>query len=271
MQNGKPIFDQIADFYDETRSEITPDELNAIVSALGSCKTILDVGVGTGRIAKPLQDKGFTVTGLDLSVKMMEKAREKGVKHLVIGNATELPFLDKFFDAFISVHVLHLLEQREKMMSEAARVTKNIIMSLIRESEDNGAGRRRDRRMAWNIYMETREKYGYPLEIKGQNSNHFSENLILEDFPPYRKILIHETEHRTNPQDFSKRFKKSSRYVKLSSDIPEDIHAKILEDVDLSLSQLDLPPRVSKMKEYLCIWRPEDVYDSMERRRINQV
>lgn len=259
MENGKVIFDEIADFYDETRKEITPNEINAMVSAMDSCRTVLDVGVGTGRIAKPLQDKGFMVTGIDLSVKMMEKARLKGVNNLVIGNATNLPFLDKSFDALVSVHVFHLLDQRERMMREAARVTKHVILSLIRESDSQKSVQAQDRKLAWTVYTEMREKYGYPVDPSLKNSRRYNEHTVLEDFPPYGKILVNETEHHTDPLNFSRRFRRSSRYVKLSSEIPEKIHSEILEEVDSRLAQMALPSTITRVKEYLCVWRPEDL------------
>lgn len=263
MERGDAVFDEIAEFYDTTRREITSDEINVIVSALDSCKSVLEVGVGTGRIALPLQNKGFTVTGLDISVKMMEKAREKGIQHLVIGDATNLPFLDKFFDAFISVHVFHLLEKRELMMREAARVTKKVILSIIRESEDRTMPEKNGMRVVWKTYLEIREKYGYPTEVSEQRRGGLFESSILNIFPPYKKIFIRETEHRTGKWEFSGRFRHSSRYVRFSKDIPEDVHMKILKEVDDRISSMNLPERVSKSKEYLCIWRPEDILSAI--------
>ena len=60
-------FDSIADIYDSTREPATDAEISAISDALKGCETVLDVGVGTGRFAKPLSELGFHVTGVDIS------------------------------------------------------------------------------------------------------------------------------------------------------------------------------------------------------------
>lgn len=63
---------------------------------------------------------------------MLEKAREKETKNLVVGDARELPFLYKSFDASLIVHVFHL-KDRKNMMLEALRVTRIYVISLINE------------------------------------------------------------------------------------------------------------------------------------------
>lgn len=48
---------------------------------------ILDLGIGTGKLAKKLYDANFEMTGLDFSSKMIEVAREKMPEaHFIIHN-----------------------------------------------------------------------------------------------------------------------------------------------------------------------------------------
>ena len=73
----KPLFDFIADQYDETREPIRKEVLGFLVQNLSDSKDILEIGTGTGRVSIPLQNLGFNITGVDISEKMLEKARMK--------------------------------------------------------------------------------------------------------------------------------------------------------------------------------------------------
>ncbi|MEE9592171.1 MAG: class I SAM-dependent methyltransferase, partial [Thermoplasmata archaeon] len=74
-------FDRIAHRYDETRT-LPSSQMEAVmghlVSALSSYDRVLEVGVGTGRFAIPLQRAGIPLIGVDISARMVARAREKG-------------------------------------------------------------------------------------------------------------------------------------------------------------------------------------------------
>ena len=46
-------------------------------STIGNGEKILDIGTGTGNLARKFSESGCVVWGMDLSSKMLEKAREK--------------------------------------------------------------------------------------------------------------------------------------------------------------------------------------------------
>lgn len=90
---------------------------------------LLEIGVGTGRIAMPLVARGFQLTGLDTNTDMMGLFRSKfsGVSRkvsLLQADAQELPFDRHSFHAVIAVHVWHLIPDLEMALSEAVRVLK---------------------------------------------------------------------------------------------------------------------------------------------------
>lgn len=54
-----------------------PDEVADGIVALADGGPVLELGVGTGRLALPLADRGLEVTGLDASPAMLERLRAK--------------------------------------------------------------------------------------------------------------------------------------------------------------------------------------------------
>jgi 2-polyprenyl-3-methyl-5-hydroxy-6-metoxy-1,4-benzoquinol methylase len=86
--------------------------LNGVLG--GRSLSILDVGCGTGEISLLLAEMGHAVTGLDLSDKMLERARLKAesLGYAVVlqkGDAEDPPFAEGTFDAVINRHVLWTL------------------------------------------------------------------------------------------------------------------------------------------------------------------
>ncbi|MGC8875440.1 MAG: class I SAM-dependent methyltransferase, partial [Chloroflexia bacterium] len=129
---GSVAFDRAAAFYDRTRG--FPPGVDREV-ARGICRLaglrpgerLLELGIGTGRLALPLQEVGLSVWGIDLSRPMLEvlcsKPGGRGIA-LVEGHIRALPFLAAQFDAALAVHVLHLVAPWRDALREAARVLK---------------------------------------------------------------------------------------------------------------------------------------------------
>jgi ubiquinone/menaquinone biosynthesis C-methylase UbiE len=98
-------FDRVAEIFDRTRGppkQVMEQLVKTLVNELRDYGTILDAGVGTGRFAKPLQDNGFEVFGIDRAKKMMSKAVEKGVDNLLQADACLIPFRNESFDATVA-------------------------------------------------------------------------------------------------------------------------------------------------------------------------
>jgi len=97
-------FDCAAELYDSTRGppENAMQQLvKTLINELKGYGSILDAGVGTGRFAKPFQDFGLDVIGVDIAEKMLRKAKEKGVRNLIRSDTCFLPFKARAFDASV--------------------------------------------------------------------------------------------------------------------------------------------------------------------------
>jgi SAM-dependent methyltransferase len=103
------------------------------LAGLEGDEDILDAGCGTGlttlRIAE--QCPGCRVHGIDLSIKMIEAARNDAAEHgldvdLRTGSITDLPYPDESFDVVLTNIMFHHLDLAEKRLAvaEIARVLK---------------------------------------------------------------------------------------------------------------------------------------------------
>src|SRR2546425_8981614 len=153
-------FDKVAGIYDATRWSGVPPEimkklLDTMKETFASSRTILDVGMGTGRFAQYLVDSGLNVVGIDVSLAMMAKAREKRLRNLVQADAHHLPFRDSIFDGAIMIHVLHLVRDWVQVVGEVGRVTRKVIVAEVEGGEGFSSRSR---------YLELRREMGYPLD-----------------------------------------------------------------------------------------------------------
>lgn len=118
-------FDRAVEYYDRTRAlpaEVSDRQAALLMAELAGSTRVLEVGIGTGRIAVTL---GVPIVGLDLSRPMMQVLLEKtDVIPIVEGDARRLPFPDSCFDAAYVAHVLHLIPDWEQALAELARVVR---------------------------------------------------------------------------------------------------------------------------------------------------
>lgn len=99
--------DAFADIYDDWYAEVTDVEGTvALVSALAPGGRVLELGVGTGRIALPLAAAGLTVVGCDASQQMLDRLADKDpdgrVERVRLDMSDDLP--DGPFDIVLATY-----------------------------------------------------------------------------------------------------------------------------------------------------------------------
>ena len=114
--------DAIADVYDDWYADATDVEGTvATIRALGT--SVLELGIGTGRLAIPLADAGLRVAGIDASPAMVAKLHEKRPDIPVtigdFGTTTVEGAFDVVLIAFNTLLNLLTLEDQERCLRNA--------------------------------------------------------------------------------------------------------------------------------------------------------
>ena len=90
-------------------------------------ENVLDAGTGTGLLAEKIREVAplSKITGIDISLEMLEKAKEKGCLDTAICADLEerLPFENGSFDKVFSNSVFEFIENKEHVLNELSRVT----------------------------------------------------------------------------------------------------------------------------------------------------
>jgi SAM-dependent methyltransferase len=130
-------FDRAVAYYDATRGYAagTAEAIQqAIVryAGLGRSDLLLEMGVGTGRIALPFIEDGYRYVGVDISPAMMAELRRKlspAARRqprfvLCQADVLDLPLPDARFALVLAVHVFHLVSDWKRAAHEARRVLR---------------------------------------------------------------------------------------------------------------------------------------------------
>ncbi len=130
---GGVSFERVATSYDATRSlppGVVRRSADVVARIVGKDRT-LEVGVGTGRWAVPLETRGVRIVGVDLSAAMLGVARRKGFGRGLQGDVRSLPFRDATFTFVLSNHLLHLVYDVPRVLREFDRVATGWLVSVL--------------------------------------------------------------------------------------------------------------------------------------------
>lgn len=136
--------DKYAQFYDIEMSGFYDDLPFYLQSSKRSGST-LELGCGTGRLARQLDQSGFAVTGIDLSIPMLQKAKSYNTADIQYLCSDMTSFtLKKQFDTIIvpynTLNLLSSLEQVKKCLSICRELLSNdgrLLMQLFVPNQES--------------------------------------------------------------------------------------------------------------------------------------
>ena len=118
-------YDDVAEIYERVHAPRFVEAARDLVGALaiGEGERVLDVGTGTGGGADEVARTGARVVGIDRSFGMLSVAhRERPSLPLVAGEAIDLPFRDRTFDAVLGNFVFAHFVKVETALFDLTRV-----------------------------------------------------------------------------------------------------------------------------------------------------
>lgn len=130
MENyqDKTYGEKIADIYDNWYS--SPEESSiALLCDLAHRGRVLELGIGTGRIALPLKEKGIDIYGIDASPSMVKKLRAKPNGKdipITLGDFSEVPVDGKFDLIFIVFNTFFSLTVQETQLECLQNVARHL-------------------------------------------------------------------------------------------------------------------------------------------------
>jgi ubiquinone/menaquinone biosynthesis C-methylase UbiE len=135
MTKKDALFDEWPEKYDRwfttpLGSLVKKYESELISDLLMPCpgEMILDAGCGTGVFSLDILSSGSQVIGLDISLPMLRRAREKfgGYPfYPVWGDISTLPFREGTFDKVVSITAIEFIRNAKECVAELFRVTKS--------------------------------------------------------------------------------------------------------------------------------------------------
>jgi 2-polyprenyl-3-methyl-5-hydroxy-6-metoxy-1,4-benzoquinol methylase len=159
---------------------------------------LLDVGCGPGHVTRTLARRGFQVTGIDRSRRLLRLAQRYAARDSIQvrfqhSPSDKLPFADSTFDAAIATGVIYWVERPAETLAEMARVVRpggfiasldpQASMSIARVrrfNSEHGLNRRDSRKMiAWATSAEFNRRFEEP-QLRSLLAGAGLDNLTLE-------------------------------------------------------------------------------------------
>ena len=128
---GSATFGQLySNNYDQEHDPGTTTESVEFLARLcEDADQVLELAIGTGRIALPLMERGIRVHGIDASIEMLDqlKAKPAGVEiPVTLANMADFSLTERFDFAYLVFNTLFNLTSQEQQMACFRRVAKHL-------------------------------------------------------------------------------------------------------------------------------------------------
>ena len=132
--------ERIADVYDEWYG--TDGDIEGTVATVARCgSSVLELGIGTGRLAIPMVDAGLAVTGIDASPAMVGRLRAKDGDRIpvIVADYAGVPVDGHFDVALLAYNALLVITdeaERARCVRRCAEVADRVIVETFVPADD---------------------------------------------------------------------------------------------------------------------------------------
>ncbi len=152
---------------------------------------LLEIGCGTGHWSEYFSNKGFDVTGVDISEQMIAIARQRKVSHVIfdVSDAARLPFGDGSFDVAVAITALEFTADPAGVVAEMVRCVKKaggmVIVGVLNRLSAYNRGRQRK---AASMYASA--NLFSPADLRNLFSPFREPTVLVAGFVPRCDLLI---------------------------------------------------------------------------------
>lgn len=243
-------FDRAATYYDATRgfpAGVDEQLRDAIVERTGATRAtrFLELGIGTGRVALPFLQAGYSLIGADISLPMMLQLRAKlaGQPHqppLCVADIMRLPIARATIDVAISVHVLHLVDDWQLVLRETHRVVRSGGWIVLANDETERSEPYTPQDHVWQSWLAILNDLAVPPEqrraraVRGLDDR-FAFTLQDLGATVERATLLRYHSAPTSAREVVGKYRE--RIFSSCWSLPDDIHAEAMRRLDRWLAE----------------------------------
>lgn len=195
-------------------------------------------GIGTGRVAIPLAEKGYRITGVDVSERMLSslEAKLRETKRplqisLQKADVTCLPFGTASFDMAIAVHLFYFIGNWQKAVDEMMKVLKSD-GALVLMHTGTGA----EVPFLNDRYRELCSEHGFAIKDFGVRSNR--EVVEYLEKRGFHAEWIRDRWRWTSHIRLDKALEYiGSRAYSFTASVPDEVHLKALNRLESETMQ----------------------------------
>jgi len=107
--------ERVAGVYDDWYTHVDPHAIDRLAELAGTGR-VLELGIGTGRIALPLATRNIDVSGIDVAQSMIDRLKEKAGSEPIdvhLGNFGDFRLAEKFQLIYVVFNTIFLLTKQE--------------------------------------------------------------------------------------------------------------------------------------------------------------
>lgn len=195
---GECTYERVYKENGEMQKRVTESIIEAaVIFRRKKIKRILDLGCGTGRNLVYLKNKGFMVTGCDVSAEALRISKRKVKKgSFAHCHMSSLPFHDGYFEGIVCNHVLQhgTISEIKKAIKEMYRVLKKDGILLLEVASIKSSKYKNGQ----EIELRTKINVG---GFDGHIPHHFFTKTELQSM--FKKFKIIRLSHKTHPSELN--------------------------------------------------------------------